>query len=312
MRSPSHTSTAPRAQPAYSRPSIFSLPHGTTCGRGAGSRSRYSRDVREGNRNRCALRRRSQRVLGGNLLEDHQRRRRSDVARILRDLLRQQILSGLISGRLPPDELSATTFGVSRNAVRDAYGLLANEGLIERRRRTGTWTVSAKYSQDVLNLRGLRETFEIEGGRIHNVVRLAEIQTAPDAVAARLDMGQPRDVVLIERVRYVDDEAISLDITYIPVQYGAFLIHSDLREIDIFPELERRLSTPLGFAVNTVEAVNADFPTSELLMVDEGAPLILLTRVTHLATGQPIDLEYVRYRGDRMSLSFIARRGGTA
>jgi GntR family transcriptional regulator len=246
------------------------------------------------------------------LLEDHQRRRRSDVARILRDLLRQQILSGLISGRLPPDELSATTFGVSRNAVRDAYGLLANEGLIERRRRTGTWTVSAKYSQDVLNLRGLRETFEIEGGRIHNVVRLAEIQTAPDAVAARLDMGQPRDVVLIERVRYVDDEAISLDITYIPVQYGAFLIHSDLREIDIFPELERRLSTPLGFAVNTVEAVNADFPTSELLMVDEGAPLILLTRVTHLATGQPIDLEYVRYRGDRMSLSFIARRGGTA
>jgi GntR family transcriptional regulator len=40
-----------------------------------------------------------------------------------------------------------------------------------------------------------------------------------------------------------------------------------------------------------------------LLGVPEGAALMLMERLAHLDDGRPVDLEYVRFRGDRMRMS---------
>src|ERR1700733_9775970 len=67
------------------------------------------------------------------------RRRRADWARQVADVLRRQVLQGAFPDGLLPGEASlAQAFGASRNAIRDAFGMLRAEGLLVRVQGVGT------------------------------------------------------------------------------------------------------------------------------------------------------------------------------
>src|SRR4051812_18332741 len=84
---------------------------------------------------------------------DEARRRRADRARQVADLLRHQVLAGAFTaGRLPHESQLCHDFGASRNTIREALGLLATEGLIERLPGVGTTAVIAKYAHGLHRL----------------------------------------------------------------------------------------------------------------------------------------------------------------
>ena len=53
----------------------------------------------------------------------------------------------------------------------------------------------------------------------------------------------------------------------------------------------------------------ADPHSAAILQVPDGAPLLLLERLTHLDDGRPVDLEYIRMRGDRITLRSNLNQG---
>ncbi|MDT5010248.1 MAG: GntR family transcriptional regulator, partial [Mycobacterium sp.] len=55
-------------------------------------------------------------------------------------------------------------------------------------------------------------------------------------------------------------------------------------------------------ATIAVEAIPADANSAATLVVPDGSPLLMLERLTHLDDGLPVDLEYIRMRGDRITL----------
>lgn len=238
-------------------------------------------------------------------------RRRVTPARRVRDLLRAQVLAGVYAGRaLPPETDLARDLRVSRNVMRDALCLLREEGLIDRIPGAGTFVVSAKATQGLDRLRGLAESFDGGPGRVSNRVLLAEIVPAPAPVAERLLLESGALVVALERVRLLDDVPLSLDTSYLPADPGRRLLHLDLAGCDVFGLLEREVGVPLSGAALSVEAVAADAPVAAALEVPAGSPLLLLERLTFARDGRPLDLEFVRYRGDRISLTGLLPRDG--
>ncbi len=231
-------------------------------------------------------------------------RPRSGPARRARDVLRGQVLRGAFADQtLPPERELATTLGVSRNVVRDALDLLRNEGLIERIPGAGTFVVAAKQAQGLDRLRGLAETFPGAGDWVVNEVLAAEITGAPAFVAARLDLAPGDPVVFIERLRRLRGQPLSLDASYVDASVAGGLLDLDLVAHDKFRLLEEELGLTLEAATLSIEAVAADAPTAALLGVVPGAPLLLLERLAFLDCGRPVDFEFVRYRGDRLSLT---------
>jgi GntR family transcriptional regulator len=230
------------------------------------------------------------------------RRLRSDRARQVADVLRGQVLGGAFTpGRLPAESCLATEFGVSRNAVRDALDLLRAEGLVERVPGVGTVVAARKYPHGLDQLLGLAETLH-EHGQITNEVRAAGLVTAPPEVAARLRQPPGAQVVYLERLRHLNGVPLSLDLTYLAADPGRPLLAEDLVHQDIFVLLERQAGQPLGAAELTVEAVNADRHSAAVLGTTAGAALLMVERLTHLADGRPVDLEYIRFRGDRLAM----------
>ncbi|MEV0786243.1 TSUP family transporter [Streptomyces sp. NPDC050423] len=80
---------------------------------------------------------------------------RAERARRIADTLRQRITSGLYEdGMLPDERALGHVLGTTRNTVREALGLLRDEGLITRRRGIGTRIVTVAVAAGLFGLGG--------------------------------------------------------------------------------------------------------------------------------------------------------------
>ena len=226
---------------------------------------------------------------------------RADRARRAADVLRQQIHAGAYPDGLPPENELAAEFFVSRNAIREALTVLKNEGLIDRGPKVGTHIAQRKYEHGLNALLGLKETFK-DLGEVRNEVRAAMPVAAPPAVARRLQLEPGEQVVFIERLRYLGDLPLSLDLTYLSPDVGTRILDHPLETNDLFALIEHVSGHRLGSASLALEAIPADAHSAATLQVPDGASLLMLERLTSLDDGRPVDLEYIRMRGDRITM----------
>jgi GntR family transcriptional regulator len=239
-----------------------------------------------------------------------ERRLRADRARQVADVLRRQVLAGAFGGRtLPGESRLAADFGVSRNAVRAALDLLRAEGLVDRVPGVGTMPATPKYPHGLDGLFGLGEVMRGHGD-VGNEVRTTGIVTPPAPIAARLAVPPGSPVVYIERLRRLGGLPLSLDLTYLAPDIGRPLLGEDLAHEDIFGLIERQTGQRLGLAELTIEAISADPHSAAVLETPPTAALLMVERLTHLAGGRPVDLEYIRFRGDRLAMHGWLQRGG--
>ncbi|MFB6892049.1 GntR family transcriptional regulator [Kitasatospora sp. NPDC056327] len=230
------------------------------------------------------------------------RRLRADRARQVADVLRRQVLGEAFKGGpLPHENELAEEFGTSRNTVREALDLLRGEGLVRRVPGSGTLVVADKVPHGLNRLQGLAETLH-EHGEVVNEVRAFGPVRAPGPVARRFGLPEGADVVYVERLRRLNGLPLSLDLTYLAPDIGAGLAAEELVNQDIFCLIERITGQPLGRADIVLEAVSADPHSAAVLEVPRGSALLMLERLTSLADGRPVDLEYVRFRGDRITM----------
>lgn len=228
-------------------------------------------------------------------------RRRADRARQVADVLRHQVRDGAYRDGLPGESELAVEFAVSRNTVREALAALKAEGLIDRGPRVGTHVAQRKFDHGLDALVGLKETFK-EYGEVRNEVRAAMTVTAPVAVAHRLHLDPGAPVMFIERLRYLGDLPLSLDLTYLDPDIGAAVVEHPLETNDVFALIEQVTGRRLGSAAIALEAVSADPHSAATLQLPAGAPILMLERLSTLDDGRPVDLEYIRMRGDRITM----------
>lgn len=234
---------------------------------------------------------------------------RADRARRTADVLRQQIHAGVYADGLPAEKALAAEFQVSRNTVREALGVLKNEGLIDRGPKVGTHVAQRKYDHGLDSLLGLKETFKNQG-EVRNEVRAAMMVAAPPSVARRLRLQAGEHAVFIERLRYLGDLPLSLDLTYLAPDIGVKVLGNPLEDNDLFGLIEHVSGQRLGSAALALEAIPADAHSAATLQVPDGAPLLMLERLTSLEDGRPVDLEYIRMRGDRITMRGNLMRSG--
>lgn len=229
------------------------------------------------------------------------RRPRADQARQVADVLRHQIHDGTYDGGLPSEAELAAEFFVSRNTVREALSVLKNEGLIDRGTKVGTHVAARKFDHGLDALVGLKETFK-DYGEVRKEVRAVLKLAAPPAVARKLALDPGTQVVYVERLRYLGDLPLSLDLTYLVPDIGEQVIGHDLETNDVFALIEQVSGQRLGGATFALEAVSADPHSAATLQVPDGSALLMAERLTSLDDGRPVDLEYIRMRGDRITM----------
>jgi GntR family transcriptional regulator len=218
----------------------------------------------------------------------------------IKDLLRTRILQGTYSphSRMPSENELSNHFSVSRITVRQALNDLQKEGLIFTIHGKGTFVAKPKAFQNVSTLRGLAESMSQLGYEVINQLISFKFMVADSIVAQRLQLLGGSKVAEIKRVRLINREPVSLEVTYLPQNLGEQLKRADLVTRDIFLILENDCGIALGHADLAIDAVLAESELTKALTVEEGSPIMRIERLTYSTDGAPLDFEYLYYRGD--------------
>jgi GntR family transcriptional regulator len=204
--------------------------------------------------------------------------------------------------RLPSEAELMRSYGVSRITVRQALHALEQQGVIVKVPGKGSFVAGPKPYQQLASLQGLGEAMSPQGHAISNRVLELSRAAADTTVAARLGLAPGTTVTHIRRLRLLNGQPISVDLTWLPLDLGDRIAGADLEHRDIFVMLERDFATPLGHADLALDAVLATPAIAQELGVPVGSPLLHVERLTHDRSGRPIDYEQLCCRSDNFQL----------
>ncbi len=233
----------------------------------------------------------------------------------LEEFLKGQIESGTWKPgqKIPSEAELCETFDVSRTVVRQAVNELVHEGALYRRKGKGTFVAEPKIGESLVqHLTGFYEDMVALGLKPSTKVLEQEVVSAPLKIADALGLEEGEPVVMIDRLRFVDDEPILLVITYVPYKLCPELIDEDLSTQSLYAILEKKYGLELVYGRRTLEAVAATKEEANLLEIEEGDPIILLRSISYLKDGQPIEYFKAKHRGDRSRFEVELVRPGKA
>lgn len=233
-------------------------------------------------------------------------RPRSGLPRPLYEQIRESVRTDILNGslrhheRIPSEKELMSLFGVSRITVRQALGDLEREGMIFRIPGKGSYVSKPKPqpTQELSRLQGFAEAMEQQGYSASNrVVGLTTLPASED-IATHLGIAVGSPVTEIRRVRHLDGAPISFDITYVKADLGQRLAREDLAGRDIFRIIEQDYGMALGHAEQRIQALAADETLASWLEIAPGAPVLHIERLAYTREGEPLEFDYVYYRGD--------------
>ncbi len=218
-----------------------------------------------------------------------------DLHKPLYARIQEYVAELILSGKLAPETKIQSErdfsedLGVSRMTVRRAITELVNEGLLERRHGSGTYVAKPKVtyeSQEMVNYLHAMQQRNIatgsqllEFGEIVASRRLAEL--------LEVEIGNPLYRVLM--LRFANRVPVILERGFFPCSRWPKLEEWDLEKTSIYDLLTTIYEVKPGRISQTVEAVAASDTIAQQLRVEEGFPLLMLSRtIYNLETGKPM------------------------
>ena len=221
------------------------------------------------------------------------------------EALRERIRVGeLASGsRLDNQRQLAKSFGVTLMTLRQALELLEREHLITRRHGLGTFVAAPSVDYDILQLRRFAGDLSAKGEHVATRLLGTRFAAADRRVAEALRLaGRPR-VLVLERLRLVDEHPMSLQRSFLPSPLGDEVIRADLALTPLHQVLEFKLGVVITRASETVSAVRLGRREARDLDCRAGEPAFESERVSYDAGGAPVVFDRAFIPGDRFRIT---------
>ncbi|MGZ6317207.1 MAG: GntR family transcriptional regulator [Anaerolineales bacterium] len=199
--------------------------------------------------------------------------------------IQEYIAELILSGKLAPDTKIQSErdfsedLGVSRMTVRRAITELVNEGLLERKHGSGTYVARPKITYESSEL-----TNYIQAMWGRNIAGASQLLEFDEIIASRrlaeslqIEIGNP--IYRVAILRFANRVPVVLERVFIPCARCPKLEEWDLEKSSLNDLLTDVYHIAPGRISQTVEAVVAADTVAQQLRVDEGFPLLMLSRV---------------------------------
>jgi GntR family transcriptional regulator len=190
-------------------------------------------------------------------------------------------------------------FGVSRITLRKAVDDLVVDGLLERHQGKGTFTSAPKLTHELNAITSWTEQLRALGYNPRTANRTCVEIAPPRRVAHALNLSASEKVVMLRRTRLVGDEPLSLMTNYIPSRLVPNIEQEAESAESLYELLEQRYHLVPDRATDTVETRAATTEEADTLNIEPWSPILVMTRLSFLKDGSPLELAFAISRGDR-------------
>jgi GntR family transcriptional regulator len=221
------------------------------------------------------------------------------------EALREQIRDGHLrpGARLDNQRKLARDFGVTLMTLRQALDVLEREQLIARQHGLGTFVAAPSIDYDILQLNRFAGDLSARGEHVTTRVLGSRFLGADRRVARALGLTPGARVLVLERLRLVDERPLSLQRSYLPGGIGEEVVRADLGLTPLRQILEFKLGVVIERARETVSAIRLARREARELGCPVGAPAFGSERVSLDGAGQPVVFDHVFIPGDRFRIT---------
>jgi len=223
--------------------------------------------------------------------------------------LKSRILKGFYSdGKLPPELKLCEEFKASRITVRNALEQLRKEGLIYREKGSGTFIKKFRSEEELSRLTGFSD--EMKGKKVSSVVLENKLVKVPIDAQERFGISEGSLVVLLKRVRLIDDRPIAVESAYINPSIDLRLLdilNRDMTQNSLYHFIQDELGIKLSRAEEELEVIKVGREEAKLLMIKAGECAIMRRRYTYTADERCIEFVLSIYRADEYKFRVVRR-----
>ncbi|UAL48946.1 GntR family transcriptional regulator [Sutcliffiella horikoshii] len=227
----------------------------------------------------------------------------------LESYIKNQIEAGFIlpGKNIPSEREYAESYGISRMTVRQAINSLVNEGLLYRKKGSGTFVSEKKIEQPLQGLTSFTEDMKKRGMTPTSKLIHFEVIPANSFIANELKISEYAPVYEIKRIRLADGEPMALETNYLSANLVKGLTEEEVKA-SIYSYVEEKLGLRITHAEQLIESVRASEEHEKLLFIEKDHPMLYIQRNTFLHDGTPLELVKSVYRGDRYKFQIKMER----
>ena len=211
---------------------------------------------------------------------------------------------------LPSENTLVKEYGCSRNTVRRAIGRLADEGYVQSLHGKGVRIIYQPGQLSEFMLSGIESLKEAVARNQKEyrtkVVCFAEL-TVDRRISARTTFPVGAEIYYIQRVRYIDGEALILDHNYFLKEVARDLT-PEIAEQSIYAYLEQELGENIVTTKRKVTVERASQIDEMYLELGDYNCLAVVSSMTYNADGVMFEFTQSRHRPDKFAFYDLAHR----
>jgi GntR family transcriptional regulator len=213
------------------------------------------------------------------------------------EIVKRYVSEAIVMGAWPPGTVLpgeitlAQTFGVAVGTVRRALSDLTREGMLARRRKTGT-VVTGRTPHH--SLRSFFQFFRLhssDGSLVRSVPKVLSVtaELANNEEAERLRLPQGSEVLRIHRLRYIDGRPVMRDRLALPRHLVPdFSLHAEAMPDLLYAHLLERYGIRVAVVREQLTAVLADEEDAELLQLPSPSAVLRIVETTFSQANVPV------------------------
>ncbi|WED23769.1 GntR family transcriptional regulator [Vibrio sp. JC009] len=234
---------------------------------------------------------------------------RLPMYRQIADAIREKIGSGdyKVGEALPTEAQLREEFSVSRVTVRQALKLLIENGELESVQGSGTYVKASKVNYDIYQQTSFNEKWAHLNVVTRSEVLAFEITLPSLTMADNLNVSENDRIFYIKRVRYMDDNPITVEETWMPLALFPDLTYEVMRSSK-YDYIENQKGMVIDRSEQEIVPILPPDKVSELLGIDPNQPIIEKRTRSYLADGTVFEYSRNYFKSTDYKFTLVAKR----
>jgi len=211
------------------------------------------------------------------------------------------------NGKLLPNEVElAKMLAISRTTLRQAINKLVFEGLLIRKKRTGTRVTQNTVSSKSNNWLSFSQEMKLRGIAIKNFELHITWEYPDQSLANFFEIKPDRKILKMEKVRGKPEEPFVYFISYFHPRIG--LTGDEDFKRPLYEMLENDYSTVATLSKEEISARAAEPLIADKLRISDGSPVLLRKRFVFDQGERPIEYNLGYYKAESFVYTVESRR----
>lgn len=202
---------------------------------------------------------------------------------------------------LPPQRRLCASYNVTLMTLRQALGLLSDEGLVVQQPGRGTFVTPPHAAYRLDTLRSLGDELRRQGHPVETEVVSMAVRPVPARLTERMRVGSGHRALRLVRVRHLAMRPAVHQVSWIPEPAGSSIKGTDFSETPLYEALAN-IGVAVHRASERIHPALLTDPVAARLKCAPGAPVFVSERVTYDIRDLVVVLDQATIIGELMEI----------